>query len=275
MSGAVRPRLPLLLRSICVALPLLVTLAACDDETATTPPAPSASTPLPTASAPPVASTPPSHDAGAPEPPKKAHAPCTHDAVVTFDDPAIEAIVRRQLQQPTGPIKRASLHTIKTFNASQTKMDDLDPCLFSELTGVKDLYLPRGAIRDLTPLRPLVHLEGLGFARTEVKDLSPVAGFAHMDRLDLSHTQVTDLTPIAGLTDITEITLDDTAVADLTPLTKMTKLEMVSLQNTPVTSVMALHGMTHLKKLYIAGSLVTDLSPVQSIHGIKIFQQGR
>ena len=50
---------------------------------------------------------------------------------------------------------------------------------------------------------------------------------------------------------------------------------MVSLQNTTVQSLAPLHGMTHLKKLYIAGSLVTDISPVQGIPGLKIFQQAK
>jgi len=55
----------------------------------------------------------------------------------------------------------------------------------------------------------------------------------------------------------------------------MTQLEELSIQNTPVANLAPLRALTHLKKLYIAGSLVQDISPVQGIAGLKIFQQGR
>ena len=214
---------------------------------------------------------------------------------MAFDDPAIEKVVRRQLQQLNGPVTRESMHKIKTFNVSSAKIDDLDPCVFAELTGVKDLTLPAGGIRDLLPIKPLIHVEGLfisaaspgpssgrprssrsvrGFiSGTAVTDLTPIAAFGHLDRLNLSHTQIADLTSLVPFTLLTELQLDDTTVVDLSPLAKLPQLEVLSLQNTPVQNLTPLHALTHLKKLYIAGTLVTDISPVQGIPRIKIFQQ--
>jgi len=258
-----------------ITLPILAALAlpACDDHPALKP---DASSPTATATSSATAAPPPaSHDAGTVALPKKPRGPCAHEAVMTFDDPVIETVVRRQLQLPNGPVKRDAMKGIKTFNIAQAKIDDLDPCLFAELTGVKGLYLPPGPYSDLTPLKPLVHLESLGLTSTAVKDLGVVATFAHMDRLDLTHTQISDVAPLGALTALTELQLDDTTVVDLSPLSKLVNLEVLSIQNTPVASVAPLHGLTHLKKLYVAGSLVTDLSPVQSIHGLRIFQQGR
>jgi internalin A len=47
---------------------------------------------------------------------------------------------------------------------------------------------------------------------------------------------------------------------------------MLSIQNTRIADLGPLRGLTKLKKLYIAGSLVKDISPVQGIPGLKIFQ---
>jgi internalin A len=213
-------------------------------------------------------------DSLAAAPPRKRRTgPCPKEATVTFDDPTLEAVVRRQLQQPTGPIARADLHKIKTLDLAQAKSDDaLDPCMYGEFTGVKGLYLAAGTLEDVTPLKGLTLLESLRLASTAIKDLSPLVGLGKMDRLDLSHTPVEDITPLASMVNLTELQLDDTLVADLSPLSKTRKLEMLSIQNTRISDLGPLRVLSKLKKLYIGGSLVKDISPVQSIPGLKIFQ---
>jgi internalin A len=212
-------------------------------------------------------------NADAAPPRKKRTGPCPKEATVTFDDPTLEAVVRRQLQQPTGPIARADLHKIKTLDLAQAKSDDwLDPCMYGEFTGVKGLYLAAGTLEDVTPLKGLTLLESLRLASTAVKDLSPLIGLGKMDRLDLSHTPVEDISPLASMANLTELQLDDTIVADLSPLAKTRKLEMLSIQNTRISDLGPLRVLTKLKKLYIGGSLVKDISAVQGIPGLKIFQ---
>jgi internalin A len=261
--------------SLPIALAFTALCLACDDN-----PAPGAGADTggaaSKASATPIPSAAPSATAAASAPPatpRKVRGPCSHDPVATFEDPKIEAVVRRQLPQPEGPITRASLAKIRTFNVAQTKMDDLDPCLFADLSGLNGLYLPPGTIEDLSPIKGLIRLERFGAVSTAVKDITPIAGLAKLDQLDLSHTPLTDITPIGSLIILTELKLDDTTVKDLTPLAKTTKLEMLSIQNTPVADLTPLKNLTKLKKLYIAGSLVQDISPVQGIPGLKIFQQ--
>jgi internalin A len=251
--------------------PLGLVLAACDAPSSGGPSGPSSS--AATSSAPPVASIPPPASASATGVPSKVHKPCSREATVAFDDPTLERVIRFQLKQPDGAVTRASLARVTTLNLKAVKLDDLDPCLFADLTGVKGLYLPPGPIRDLAPLKGLIHLERLGLASTAVNDLTIVAGFGKLDQLDLSKTPISDIAPLSALTGLTQLGLDGTAVADLGPVAKMTNMEELSIQNTPIASLEPLRGLTHLKKLYIAGSLVTDTSPVRATRGLKIFQQ--
>jgi internalin A len=257
-------------RNLAVFCAATLVLVACDEKPMGAPDgaakeaATAASAPAPSAS---VAEGP---DAGPPR--KKRTGPCPKDANVTFDDPTLEKVVRRQLQRPTGPIARADLHNIKTLDLHEASSNDqLDPCMYAEFIGAKGLYLAPGTLDDVTPLKGLTLLESLRLASTAVKDISPLAGLGKMDRIDLSHTPVEDITPIASMANLTELQLDDTVVSDLSPLAKTRKLEMLSIQNTRVSDLGPLRVLTKLKKIYIAGSLVKDISPVQGIPGIKIF----
>src|SRR5262245_25825706 len=84
-------------------------------------------------SAPAVASSAPP----AASPPTKRDKACTKDATVTFDEPTLEQAVRRQLSKPSGPIARAELAKVKTLDVIQAPTnDELDPCIFPELTGL-------------------------------------------------------------------------------------------------------------------------------------------
>src|SRR6266542_6664094 len=134
---------------------LVCLLAACDNP----PPPPAAgSAPRPVVSAPTEAG-PPSAVASAVVPIRKRKDPasCPKEGPVGFDDPTLEAAIRRQLQKPTGPLARAELRKVKTLDLSQqARADELDPCVFSQLTGLKGLYLPASDIDDLSPLRAAV-----------------------------------------------------------------------------------------------------------------------
>ncbi|HEY4105771.1 MAG TPA: leucine-rich repeat domain-containing protein [Polyangiaceae bacterium] len=241
-------------RSLCVfGLGLL--FSACDDPAkpdaaasaaATASAAPSAK-PAPSAAAP---------EAEKPPPPKvtKKLEDCPKGPNVTFDQKEIEAEVRKKLQKPDGAITNADLKKVKSLNLSQVKMAGLDICIFSQLTGLKDLFLGPGDYDDLTPIASAKDLESLAASRNQIKDLTPLAKLTKLDRLDLGRSQVSDLKPIAGLTSLTEIALDDCPVEDISPLAKMTKLEKLSIQRTKVKDASPLKAIKGLKFVYVAGT---------------------
>jgi internalin A len=220
-----------------------------------------------------VAST---YDAAPPPPPVKKQVVCATPPAVDFHgNVALETEVRRKLQRDAGTITQSDLKTIKSINLSQAAVDDLDPCVFPLLTGVKDLFLGRGDLDDLSPIASLTQLITLRASLNKVTDLKPLEKMTQMDRLDLAHTGIHDIGPLANMGALTELELDGDEVVDLTPLANVKTLERLSIRNTPVVDISPLKNLKKLRFLYIEGSPIADTTVLNGISGLKIVRKGQ
>ena len=252
---------------------IAVTSGACDEKPAPSS-APSASaaaapTPTPTPTPAPTPSAQP-----APPKPKKKLADCGTGPDVTLDNPALEAEIRKKLDKATGAITKADLKRLKSLNLSQLKdIHELDPCVFTPMTSLKELFLGPGDYDDLSPLAGMTQMESLRASINQVKDLKPLAKLTKLDRLDLGRTQVSDLSPLEKLTSITELQLDDTPVEDLKPLGALVNMTNLSIKHTKVKDGSPLKSMKKLKFLYIGGTPLDDdpvtISPIRG-QGTKV-----
>jgi internalin A len=227
----------------------LVSSSACEE-----PPQPTATKPSATPAALPSATPSAEPEKKAKKKPRKKAEDCPQGNVVKFDDPKVEEAVRLKLQKPQGDITKAELGTVSSLNISQMEVNELDICLFPHMKSLKELFLGRGELDDLSPIAELTKLESLRASMNRVRDLTPLAKMTKMDRLDLGLTQASDLGPLAELTELTELQLDDTPVEDVSPLAKLTKLERLSLQRTRVKNYSPLKDLKALKFLYVKGS---------------------
>jgi internalin A len=221
--------------------------AACED-----PPKPEAK-PAETAAAAPAPTPAPTPSPKAEEKPKAAKkqlADCPKGPAVTFEQKAVEDEVRRKLPKPTGDITQADLKKLKSFNMSQVKgLESLDVCIFTYMTGLKELFLGEGTFDDLSPIAGASNLESLRASINQVSDLKPLSKLKKLDRLDLGRTQVKDIAPLAELTALTELQLDGTQVEDIGPLAKLTLLETLSLKGSKVKDLSPLNGLKKLKSV--------------------------
>ena len=227
----------------------LVTSSACEE-----PPKPTAAKPSATPAALPSAAPSAEPEKKVKKKPRKKPEDCPKGNVVKFDDPKVEEAVRFKLQKAQGDITKAELGTLSSLNLSQLPVDELDICLFPHMKSLKELFLGRGNLDDLSPISELTKLESLRASMNRVRDITPLAKMTKMDRLDLGLTQISDLKPLAELTALTELQLDDTPVEDVSPLAKHTKLERLSLQRTRVKDFSSLKDLKGLKFLYVKGS---------------------
>src|SRR6478609_6430668 len=234
--------------SLCAASLCAV---ACDDPPKTeAKPAETAAAPEPTPSpAAPKAEEKPKAEER-PKAAKKQLADCPKGPTVTFEQKAVEDEVRRKLPKPTGDITIADLKKLKSFNMSQVKgLEQLDVCIFSHMTSLKELFLGEGTFDDLSPIEAATNLESLRASINQVSDLKPLSKLKKLDRLDLGRTQVKDVAPLAELTALTELQLDGTQVEDIAPLAKLTLLETLSLKGTKVKDLSPLNGLKKLKSV--------------------------
>jgi len=199
-----------------------------------------------------------------PTPVEKKPVVCSTGSKVTFADPALEKEVRRKASKPEGELSLADVRKIRSVDLTRSgvEIESLDPCVFPQLTSLHHLYIGRGSLTDLTPIKGLTKLEGLRISMNPVTDIAPLAGMLQMDRLDLGHTQVRDLTPLKKMTNLTELMLDDTPIDDVTPLAGLAKLERLSIKRTRVSNISPLKALRKLKFLYVAGA------PLESTGGV-------
>lgn len=208
--------------------------------------------------------------------PKKRPEDCPKGNEVEIENADLEAEVRKKLAKEKGPITKADLASVKSVNLVQTSLDQLDVCVFPHMTNLKQLYLGRGEIDDLSPISELVHLEGLRASMNPIVDLKPLEKLTKMDRLDLGHTQARDLKPLSGMTALTDLQLDDTPVEDLSPLAELDKLERLSVQRTRVKDFSPLKDLESLEFIYVKGTPATDISPLLPLkekNGLRIIDQ--
>jgi len=202
---------------------------------------------------------------------------CGSGPEVTIDDADLEAEIRLKLKKPKetspGPLTTKDLANVTSLNVTKkASLEELDPCLFPKLVGLRFLYLPKGSYRDLTPIANLTKLEALRASISEVEDLKPLEKLVLLDQLDLGRTHVRDISALANLVNLTELALDDTQVSDIAPLAKLTKLEQLSLKNTLVQDVSPLKDLKKLKTLNISGTALTNLDVLEPLkaRGLKI-----
>jgi internalin A len=192
----------------------------------------------------------------APAPPKvrKKLEDCPTGNEVVLDNAEMEGALRVKAQKPDGELTAADLRRVRSLNLTRVPLDELDICLFRHMTGLRELFLAKGNVDDLSPIATSTQLESLGVSRNPITDLSVLSKLTKLDRLDLAGTKVKDLSPLAGLTALTELNVDDTPVEDVSALEKLTKLERLSLQRTQVKSLQVLSAHKALKFLYVSGS---------------------
>jgi len=233
------------------SLLLALSGSACDEKPA------ASSAPSATAAAPTPTPTPTPAPTPAPTQakPKKKLSDCATGPEVTLEDKTLEAEIRKKLDKASGAVTKADLKRLKSLNLSQMKdIHELDPCVFTPMTSLKELFLGPGDFDDITPLAGMTQLESLRLSINQVKDIKPLEKLSKLDRLDLGRTQVSDLAPLAKLTSITELQLDDTPVEDLKPLAALVNMTNLSLKRTKVKDAAPLKGMKKLKFIYIAGT---------------------
>jgi internalin A len=189
---------------------------------------------------------------------------CPPAPALLWSDPALEKEVRRKAGKVEGDITLADVRKVRSVDLTRSGVDieSLDPCIFPLLTSLHHLYIGKGSITDLSPIKTLTKLEGLRISMNPVSDIGPLAGMLQMDRLDLGRTRVRDLTPLKKMNNLTELMLDDTPVDNVTALAGLAKLERLSIKRTRVSDISPLKSLRKLKFLYVGGS------PVESSGGL-------
>lgn len=172
--------------------------------------------------------------------------------IVTFADPALEAMVRGSMGKPEGDIPLSEAQAVKRMNLSNELQHyhiSAEPLIkdlsgLENFTNLESLDLSDHAITDISPLQELTKLTSLSLAGNPISDISPLARMTNLKLLILSGSQASDYSALANLVNLQVLLLDNSMITDLAPLT----------------------GLDNLRQLYLANTSVTDLSPLENIY---------
>jgi Leucine-rich repeat (LRR) protein len=131
---------------------------------------------------------------------------------VNFADPALEDVVRAQLNQPEGELYEDEVKKITSLNARKKNITDLAG--IESLSGLTAFDLGGNFLRTITPLAKLTNLTELKLDENFIVDVVPLANLKKLTHLDLSGNEIRDVAPLAGLTSLTVLDLHDNEITD-------------------------------------------------------------
>lgn len=247
------------------------------------------------------------------------------DRAVTFSSRVMEAAVRLELDKPDGRITYDDLARIthlgavgdyvfpegKIFEYTESNYriggvfyvidghtghgDIADLSLLEYMPNLKELYLCRQAVRDVSALEELP-LTTLALNENDITDLSPLASLTGLQVLYLTGNPATDYGALAGLTSLRQLNLGGTerqggaadslafleplALRELTlgrlevrdgswrPLAGQSGLDMLEIWDPPAEAMEAVNTLSGLRELRLGDYAHRDLTPLSGLSNL-------
>lgn len=242
---------------------------------------------------------------------------------VSFGSESLELAVRAELNRPEGPITHRDLEQVTrlavvgsaafspetdfdyriacyldgSYQGDEPWGDIQDLSLLAEMPNLRELYLCRQEIADLTPLTGLP-LTTLALCENRITDLSPLAGLAGLEALYLGGNPAADYDPLSGLSELRRLNLGGTVSGaaspesldflnglflqelsldrvspqsgDWTPLAAQADLDTLSLWEPPPAALAAANTLSRLRVLKIGDLTCPDLRPLSGLERLEV-----
>lgn len=218
--------------------------------------------------------------------------PAQEPVTVEFTSRCLEAAVRGELNQPTGPVLREDLKRVERLALVGTQVIGREQSFFymgcANLDGEMLPTEDQGDVRELSLLSEMPNLKELILCNQPLTDLSPLEGLG-LETVILGGCQVEDISALGTLSSLRELLLDSGSEAmlhlegtDQLTAPSLTKLSLyqvqvedwsflegleqvwsLSLRNPPSQALEALAGMERLGELDITGYPEEDLKALK------------
>lgn len=180
------------------------------------------------------------------------------DAILTFNDAALESAIRGALAMPTGDIYKSDLLALDTLIADNQGISDLTGLEYC--TNLTYLHLIDNSISQIDELVGLAGLRDLNLQGNNIADISPLSSLGNLSILQLTGNPVSDLSDLASLDELIYLSISSIATADLQPLASLTTLEYLYAVNDNISDLLPLENCPHLKHLYLDANAIVDIS---------------
>ncbi len=195
---------------------------------------------------------------------------------ITFQDPNLEAAVRKEICKPEGEILQGDMDILTSLQARYKNIQNLQG--LQHATKLIDLDLQHNQVQDLGPLAGLSKLFTLNMSYNQIADLSPLQNLTHLDMLGLHNNPLTSLTPLANLTSLTSLDVGNCGLTSLSGVENLINLHELDIRENNIGSLGTLTNLVKIRKLDARRTGISDLSPLAGMtnlltlyaHGDKI-----
>jgi len=188
--------------------------------------------------------------------------------VVTFQDPAIEAQVRRQLEVDEKiTLFTNDLWAVKEFHVPADATNFSDLALLTRLESISATEAAAGVLAALNS----ESIRRVSMLRCKISsaDLQAISSFQDLTYLALSDCGISTVAKLSDLTNLEYLDLRNNSLRNLSALRKMTKLKTLYLGSNAVTNLEDLSALTNLEVLDISYNSIPSLAPLSKIKGLK------
>jgi len=210
------------------------------------------------------------------------------DGIVDFPDANLEAVIRKAIGKPTGPIYDSDLEGLTSLSAIYKDIADLtglehcinltwldlrnnrisDISAVAGLTSLTYLNLDYNSISDISHLANLTNLKWLYLSRNMISDISPLSNLTGLLFLYIHTNQISVLPPLPNLTSLTRLIIFSNQIDDISHVADLTKLTWLYVQNNDISDISSLTGLTRLIRVQLSHNSISDIEPLVDNAGL-------
>lgn len=209
--------------------------------------------------------------------------------MVDFADPALEAVIREQINKPGGPILKKDVETITQLNVANRNIYSIDgledfKALYklnmdgnrvrslhplAKLQNLSQLYLSNNIVSDLTPLKDNTVLDSLYASYNLIEDISPLRNKSGLSALVLQNNSIKDISVLKDKMYLSYLYIGSNQISDISALKDLVQLRTLFMSQNKIGDISALRNLTELQSIYADYNQISDVSPVANLPKLK------
>ena len=212
---------------------------------------------------------------------------------VTFQDPSIEALVRRELnysentviytndlwtiteftvpEEATSYADLAGMINLKTLSVPNAKSDDFT--FLANLQSIETLEISGIGLdsASLSAIGTAVTLQHLSLTDCTISGIIPLANLKALKTLDLSNNSIRDLSPLINMENLEELHMQYNAVREIGVVASLPSLKVLDLSYNDLSAVPTIGNCVSLERLDLTHNKLTDITAVEALVNLTHF----
>lgn len=189
---------------------------------------------------------------------------------VTLTDPAIDRVVRQQLQVS----EDHTLYSDELWSITNLIIPTDTETLadLSWMPFIEQLVIRDSSFESLSFLSSLGSLQELVITNTALssEDLQTIASLPNLTTLTMTGCSLSDISELSAATGLTYLDLGNNTIRDLTALSSMPDLEYVDLSHNALTTLDAFSSLTKLVELDVSYNSIATAAPLATCSALNL-----